>query len=450
MKRKFAPLVMSGGTLVMLAAAGLLLAETSLARPSHGKAPDAAQRRHLIAEKTGSLSTRPGQALRLVTDWGDIVIHTHEAPRVDYRIRIETSSTEHMNRNLAGSFVISPHNTPAGVFLRGQRARDDWEKMERVWVTLDVTVPRAYSVDASTQGGSIQAPDLQGRVRMATGGGDIFVGNVRGSARLQTAGGHISVKNVSEDLDAETGGGHITAGKVSGSASLKTGGGHIRAAGIAREARLETAGGNISVGQSGGQLISETGGGQIDIGDAAGAIRARTGGGGIRVVSSSGPTQLNSQSGSIYLSRVISAVHAQTGSGGITAWLGAAGDRSTPCDLESRDGDIIVYIPSSLAMTIDATVRAEGLRHIYVDPMLPVKISREITGNSSGLLRAQAALNGGGGEVLRLKTMEGNIRLILSDQVRENLLYKQQMDEIKKQVQQQLNGSPKNDTGSEP
>jgi DUF4097 and DUF4098 domain-containing protein YvlB len=449
MKPKFAPRFIPAGTLVMLAAAGLLLAGTSSARPSHGKSSDAARPRQLISEKAGSIATRPGLAMRLVTDWGDIVIHTHDAPRVDYRVRIETSSTERTNGKVAGSFVLSPHNSPAGVFLRGQGTTRDLGIAEGVWITVEVTVPRAYSVDASTQGGSIQAPDLLGSVRLATGGGNIFVGNVRGSARLQTTGGHISVKNISEDLDAETGGGHITAGKVSGSAILRTGGGHIRAAGIAREARLETAGGNISVGQSGGQLIAETGGGQIDIGEASGAIRARTGGGGIRVVSSKGPTRLNSDSGSIYLSRVISAVHAQTASGGITAWLGAAGDLSTPCDLESVDGDIVVYIPSNLAMTIDATVPAGSPGHFYVDPMLPIKISQEITGGNSGLLRAEAALNGGG-EILRLKTIEGNIRLMLSDQVRENLLYKQQMEEIRKQVQQQLDRSPGNDTAKAP
>jgi hypothetical protein len=39
---------------------------------------------------------------------------------------------------------------------------------------------------------------------------------------------------------------------------------------------------------------------------------------------------------------------------------------------------------------------------------------------------------------------------MLSDQVRENLLYKQQMEEIRKQVQQQLDRSPGNDTAKAP
>jgi DUF4097 and DUF4098 domain-containing protein YvlB len=196
-------------------------------------------------------------------------------------------------------------------------------------------------------------------------------------------------------------------------------------------------------------LVVETGGGQIDIGEASGTIRAHTGGGGIRVVGSTGPTQLNSQSGSIYLSQVVSAVHAQTGSGGITAWLGAAGSRATSCDLESGNGDIIVYLPSNIALTIDATVQAGVPRHIYVDPMLHIKINREITTNNSGLVRAEAILNGGG-EILRLKTIEGNIRLLLSDQARQSILSKEQMDEIEKQVRQELNALPKNDMGNEP
>jgi DUF4097 and DUF4098 domain-containing protein YvlB len=438
MKQILPPGLIPGGSLGAVAVvASLFFAATSSAHPRRRETTNADQPRQVISEKTGSLGTHAGLAMRLVTDWGDIVIHTHDAPRVDYRVRMETASAETADPDLARSFEVLARNTPAGVFLRGQRTRSDFGKTERVWVTFDVTVPRDFSVEVSTRCGNVQAPDLQGRITLVTSGGNIFLGNVRGSVRLQTAGGHISVKDVSGDLDAETGGGHITTGKVAGSATLKTGGGHIRAAGIAREARLETAGGNISLGSSGGPLVVATGGGQIDIGEASGAIRARTGGGGIRVVSSKGPTQLDSESGSIYLSRVISPVHAQTASGGITAWLGAAGDHSTPCDLESGDGDIVVYLPSNLAVTIDVTVQAGSLRHIYVDPMLPVKISREITSGNSGVVRTEAALNGGG-ELLRLKTIEGNIRLLLSDQARESVLYKQQMDEIERQVQQQV------------
>jgi len=442
-------LIWDGSLLFLTAAAGFLFPGTSLATPRRIDSASTSQKRQLIAEKKGSVATHPGQVIRLVTDWGDIVIHTHDAPRVDYRIRMETPAGESASRILPSPLEISAHATPAGVFLRGQRVHMDPENAERLWVTLDVTIPRDYNVEASTQGGSIQAPDLRGRITLVTGGGNILVGDVEGSAHLQTAGGHISVKDVSGDLDAQTGGGHITAGKVTGWAMLKTGGGHIRAAGIAGQARLETAGGNISLGSSSSQLVVETGGGQIDIGEASGTIRAHTGGGGIRVVGSTGPTQLNSQSGSIYLSQVVSAVHAQTGSGGITAWLGAAGSRATSCDLESGNGDIIVYLPSNIALTIDATVQAGVPRHIYVDPMLHIKINREITTNNSGLVRAEAILNGGG-EILRLKTIEGNIRLLLSDQARQSILSKEQMDEIEKQVRQELNALPKNDMGNEP
>jgi hypothetical protein len=39
---------------------------------------------------------------------------------------------------------------------------------------------------------------------------------------------------------------------------------------------------------------------------------------------------------------------------------------------------------------------------------------------------------------------------LLSDQARQSILSKEQMDEIEKQVRQQLNALPKNDMGTEP
>ena len=416
---------------LLFASAALFTAGLAQARPNRRAAPGASQPRHLLMEKKGSFQTRPALVMRLVSDCGDVVIHTHDAPRVDYRVRLESSNPDDSAGNSASSFEISASNTASGIILRGQRLRPDFGKTGGVWVTFDVTLPRDYSVDIFTGGGSIQAPDLHGRVLVNTRGGNIFIGNVQGAARLQTAGGHISVKDVAGDLVAETGGGHITTGNVAGSATLRTGGGHIRSASIAREARLETAGGNISLGNSGGQLVADTGGGQIDIGQASGAIRATTAGGGIRILGSHGPTQLVSQSGSIYLSRVISAVHAQTASGGITAWFD--GVQPTPSELQSADGDIIVYLPSNIAITVEAA----GPRHIYVDPALSAKISSQITGQVPRVIQEQASLNGGG-QVLRLKTIDGDIRLLPSDQAREAILYRQQMEEIKKQVQQQI------------
>jgi hypothetical protein len=425
------------GTLILV---GLLLAYGPAGRGANRAALPRArtdQKHQLLANKSGSFPTWAGMTLHLVVDRGDVVIRTQDFPRVDYRLRVETSIGTAMDPALANSLVVWGRSTPVGVILRAQTPDAEFWQTGNVWVTLEVTIPKNYGVIVSTQGGSIQTGDLRGRTSLATGGGNISTGNIDGFAHLTTEGGHITVKNVSGDLDADTGGGHITVGNIAGSANLHTRGGHIRVASAGRGARLDTGGGNISLGSSGMGLLAQTGGGQIEVGEAKGAIRAFTAGGGIRVVSSKGPTMLQTDSGSIYLTRVDSAVRAQTHAGAITAWLNSDTRLLKPCVLESGQGDIVVYLPANLPLTIDATVQVGDERQIFVDPALGMKVSTGIGANGAREVRAEGALNGGG-ELLRVRTVQGNIRLLLNDADHEAALSKQQMDDLNKQLREQL------------
>jgi len=400
------------------------------------------QKRQIVAEKSGSFPTRQGMTLHLILDRGDVVIRTQDAPRVDYHARVETSAGAGMELEPANSLVVSGGSTPVGVLLHAHALDPAMWRTTCLWITLEVTIPRNYSVTVFTQGGSIQAGDLRGRVSLVTGGGNISVGNIEGFAHLTTAGGHITVMNVSGDLDAETGAGHLTAGNIAGSANLHTAGGHIRVASAARGARLQTGGGNISLGSSGMGLVAQTGGGQIEVGEVQGPIRAFTEGGGIHIVNSKGPTLLQSGFGSIYLTQVDDGVHAQTRAGGITAWLNPDTHLIKPCLLESGQGNIVVYLPAHLPLTIDATVQLGDQRQIFVDPALGAKVTTGLGAGNTREVRAEAAMNGGG-QVLRLRTVQGTIRILLNDTNREATLSRQQMEELSKQLQEQLKAMQK-------
>jgi TonB family protein len=309
-------------------------------------------------------------------------------------------------------------------------------------------------------------------------------------ARLETQGGHITVQDVYGDLRAITAGGHINAGNVKGDAVLHTAGGNIRAGTIGGAAQLETGGGNISVQRAGSSVTATTGGGQIDFGEAAGSIRARTAGGAIRVMRVSGPMQLASTGGSIWLTQVRGGVRASTGAGNITAWFApepagamssmspapeavppaASGAGTTPppqpmiapappgvkrvptphavmfapiapqawkllgsSQLEAAQGDIVVYIPRELAVTIEATVEMGGEHRIEADPSLPLKVSYVESGSGTKSVRGECTMNGGG-EVLRLKTTSGNIRLKVSDSAMQADLYRRQIEEMTRRL----------------
>ena len=396
----------------------------------------------LTADKTGQLSTSPGMRLHLMTDQGDVRITTQDSPNVSYRVHLETDSSDPDAQRILDAFTVAVRNTPDGVLLIGRSPHLRWG--QHLWVTFEVTVPRKYDLDISTNGGGIHIGDIDGQVLASTDGGDISTGQI-GPARLVTDGGSILVKGASGSLTAQTGGGDVSVGSVDGTAMLRTGGGHIRVASITGAGRLDTGGGNIYLEHAGSGLIVSTGGGDIEVGDASGVIHARTGGGGIRVVHASGPTELETGAGNVSLMQIESAVRASTGSGGITAWFGPDAKLSSLCSLEAGEGDIVVYLPKELPITIDALVELGGDHRVIVDPAFPLHMTYGEPDEGSQVVRAEGPLNGGGPRLV-LRTVSGNIHLILNDNQREKQemdLLKQQMDKLREQLEMNLNNLKK-------
>jgi hypothetical protein len=388
----------------------------------------------ITSDQMGSVPTLRSQRVRVVLDLGNVIVRTGNSGKLDYKVHLEVSSAEPDAQRLLHDFSITAHGSPEGVFVHGRTFGH--QASGRLWVTVELNIPKNSSVDVVTGGGNIETEDTNGRVSLITAGGSIIAGNIGGSAHLETAGGHLTVKNVVGDLTAITGGGHITTGAIGGSATLHTNGGHIRAESIRGPARLSTGGGNISVEHSGSELVAETVGGQIEVGETAGLVKAKNGGGGIHVVRVAGPTNLETSGGSIYLTQVDSAVKASTSTGAITAWFVSPTKLPSQCEFQSGDGDIVVYIPRQLPVTIDAQVQSGDEHQVSFDPAFAPTIQRD---DSSGRLsvRAEGSLNGGG-EVIRLRTVGGNIHVVMSDTARQLLLYKQQMEQLEQKLSFQL------------
>lgn len=386
----------------------------------------------LTQDLSGSVPTHEGERVRFATELGSVVIHTQDADKVDYHIHLETDGSQKGAQQLLKSFSVSVKQFQDGVALKAEAPGR--VSTGRLWATLELTIPKNVSLEVSTGGGNIDAPEIQGHVTISTAGGNITAGDIGGPARLKTGGGNIVAKSVAGELDATTGGGHIVIGSIAGNATLHTSGGHIRVASIQGTARLETGGGNITLGHSGADLVASTDGGEIQVGEAAGLVRAKTSGGGIRVVRMVGPTDLQTGGGSIYLTQVDSPVKASTSSGGITAWFVAPPKSSGTCDLQSSDGDIVVHLPRMLPITIDAQVENGDQHRVIIDPAFPLKVSYDDSSKAHSV-RAEGALNGGG-ELLRLRTIAGNIRFVLSDADKQVELYKQQMAQLEKQTEE--------------
>lgn len=414
---------------------------------------------HSSLVRSGTIQTRDGLTLRLTTDLGSVKILQLEPnadPVVRYTVHLETDARGPAAQQFLDSYSLKSRVNSSGVEIIGTLPPQATHSAEaQFWVQFEVTVPRGYSVEVSTEAGDIETQDIGGTAGLHTQGGNIYTGRIGGSgfretssgravAKLETEGGHIQVAGVAGELSAFTAGGHIEVGNVTGDASLRTGGGHIRAGKIGGRAELETVGGNITVAHAGNFVNVKTGGGQIDFGEVRGSVHAQTGGGGIRVMYVSGPMEVESSGGSICLTSVAGAVQAATSGGTITAWINpdATSGSGTvhlggASQLTSGNGDIVVFLPRNLAATIDATVMAGGERHIEADPALHLMIQGP--NNGAGPLHALATLNGGGAP-LRLRTTAGKIRLQFLDS--ETGLRDSLMREQRERINRALPGLP--------
>jgi len=416
--------------------AGFSVVDSSVYDPS-----DDAPRVSVV--KSGTLPTKDGLCLRISTDLGDLHILTDASQEVSYRVTLESESHDPNAENMLREFSLVAQKIPAGISIDGHSPRHAFHG--RLRVSFEIHVPLNYCLDIATKGGNIDVQNIEGQVTLVTAGGNITVGRVgagdtrksrtsgglqdvrtsgaaaRITARLETQGGHITIGDVAGDLRATTAGGHITTGNIDGDAALRTGGGHIETGRVAGVSTLDTGGGNIHVASAGSSITANTGGGLIDLGNAAGAIRAHTGGGAVRIEHISGPSAVETSGGSVFLRQVNAPLRVSAVTGNITAWFNDAEPESAvvahgirrmrgSSQLTSGDGDIIVYLPRGLALTVDALVEQGGEHRIVTDPSLPLKVSYQDSPSGVRELHCEGNLNGGG-EVLHLKAVSGNIVL---------------------------------------
>ncbi len=125
--------------------------------------------------------TLPAQAegtLRVELDRGSVEVEAHARPEVRVDARADGMEFE-LNRE-GDAFE-----------LRGQGRGGFLSLFGGGRVRVRVRVPKRFSVDVRTQGGSIDVERLEGAVSAHTQGGSIDVEGAQGPVRLQTSGGSI-------------------------------------------------------------------------------------------------------------------------------------------------------------------------------------------------------------------------------------------------------------------
>jgi DUF4097 and DUF4098 domain-containing protein YvlB len=353
---------------------------------------------------------REGGKLILRADMGSVRITPGAGKQLEGRVvlRVYTGSAEKARRVFDAYNLSARPIEGGGVFVSGElpgSGRND----HSLGAEFDIKLPARFNLDIETQGGDIglEGP-LQGEARLTTAAGDIHAMDISGPSRVETAGGGITLGNLGARVEARTAGGSIHVGNVHGDAAIETSGGGIQVGQVDGALRAETAGGDVLIVGAAGQVYAQTAGGQIQVGPTGGDVRAETAGGSIRLRAARGRIVAETAGGSIDLLQVGAGVRAVTNAGRILAEFDPSAKSFAASRLETSVGDVYVYLPAGLPLTIDAAIAAAAGHHIVTD--FPLSILWDQENFTERTIRGHGTLNGGG-EVLRIRTVAGNIEI---------------------------------------
>lgn len=353
-------------------------------------------------EVTGSLSG--AKNLRIRVDAGSVRVQGAQQSGITYtyHVRVSTSSEEKARRQF-DAYKINGYVRGDTAWLVAEGDGDGGRR--RSYGDFVVNVPREMeSVKIETGGGAVSANGITGHLEAETGGGKMRLEDIGGSVTAETGGDTIEAISIGGDLNVSTGGGKLYLGPVKGSINASTGGGEIILLSCERSAELESGAGDIQVKQSGGGLKVSTGGGNIDLGDVGGGVEVATGGGSIRLTSAKGLVRAQTGAGRIELNGVPS-VRAETGAGTILVRMVAGNERSDSM-LETGTGDIVVYLPTNLSISVRAAIDMANGHKIHSEfSEIPVRIENV---DWPQTLTAEGNLNGGG-PLLKVRTATGDI-----------------------------------------
>lgn len=354
-------------------------------------------------------AVQPGARLVLRADFGSITVRPGPGDRVECHmlLRVFRPSEDEALR-VFRRVELSVRTIEGGGLLVAEKF--PMEHQRSVWtsVQFDFTVPERFNLDLETKGGDVSVGNLNGELRASTAGGDIQTGDITGPVRVDTAGGDIVLGNMGRQVVAQTAGGSIRANNINGDATLETSGGQIASGLIQGSVRAETSGGDIVLRGASGPVTAETAGGQIQIGQCGATIRAETAGGSIHLQGAKGGVVVETAGGSIDLFRMQSEVRAMTSAGRILAELDGNRDTFAASHLETSVGDVQVFLPPDLPINIDALIEESGGHRIVCD--FPLHLTSDENDFHHGPKRGEGALNGGG-KILRIRTVVGNIEI---------------------------------------
>lgn len=387
---------MKCGFLIALAAS-LFAAHTGEGQPSGSLW---AEGPFWVQTANGTFSAASAARLRISAS-GNVILRGDSSDRIVYTLKRRMHAhSEEEARELLRGFEVKTTTRGDWIYLT-LKSPD----LKTVNADVSLTVPRSMrEAVIETSAGNVQAYDFDGRVEAQTRGGQVQIDRIKEGATIRAGGGNIVIGRVDGPVKCYSGGGSMRVNSVGGGSWFETVGGEVLVQEVMGPVHVSTGAGNIKIGRS-TVVFARTAGGVIEVDQATGKVSAQNSGGAIQVNAASS-VHCESNSGAIRLRNVDGALQAATAAGNIIAQL-MSGKPILDSFLSTNSGDITVFIPSNLAMTVVARNESAGIGRIVSDfPQIRPRQDRDL----STPLVAEGEINGGG-PVLRLLARDGAIYL---------------------------------------
>lgn len=399
---------------------------------------------------TKEIEVEPGQTIWLEMDeGGSLTVEGWDRDAV--RIECET------NINSLEDYDFDSRKTAKGIRFSADLTR----RSQSTDLEVVLKVPHRFNIKTESAGGSINITDVEGEFSGRTGGGRICLTNVNGEANLKTGGGKIKVVDCELDGRISTGGSGALVKNVVGDVEVSSGGGIVKYENVRdRDGNLRVQKGLRSHGHDShwdhkrhskhwdhddhndghrtvnifhgddmeddfiadilteGTILQSTAGGSIRIKSAPDGAILQTGGGDIRVTNAKRIVKAQTGGGDIEVEVQDGSIIATTGAGEIVAVVERGfGKVDGGCILSTGHGDITVTLPedASVELDLDLSYTRNSSRDFRIDSDFDLEEENTKKWDSShGTPRKHiygTANLGGGDNVVRISTVNGNIRI---------------------------------------
>jgi len=331
----------------------------------------------------GKCPITPNGTLLLRAPAGNLLVDTTGTDSVE----IEVSNRQVVLQETCGRDVVTINATmPAAIGV------PDWK----------IKVPKTVTLDLTTQGGSIQVADTDGKdTLLRTSGGKVTAGLLKGNVLIYA--NEARTGNIGGNLELRGQGGRLQVGNVGGNAEFHTTGGDIVSGVVKGHVKAETGSGSVTIRESNGDVLVTTQEGDISSDYVRGSFDGKT------------------DSGNIRIERAGSWFQAVTGTGDIFFQLvpqTLGGDLHV--NVKTGIGNITMYLPEKIAATVDAVIDrpAFNAKRIFLD--FPIKAGSTLAGIPSSLAPTRLFPGGpeqertiinGGGNTVKARASAGTITI---------------------------------------